>query len=498
MWDVIVIGAGVVGCSAARELSQYQLKVLVLEKGSDVCSGASKGNSAMVHAGYDPEPGSKKALYNVLGNAMFDALCSELEVPFERKGTMIFATSAEEMREVYRLKKLGDLNGVPGVRVLETKELHEMEPYMGKDVIGALFAPTGGIVCPYSLVIAMAENAAVNGVAFRLDTEVTGLAKREGQWDVITNNGNFATRLIFNCAGTHADRLNNMVSEDAFHITPRFGSHILLDREYIKYVDTTICQTPTVLPTGGHTKGMGIMPSVDGTVILGCDAEDYTDPDEVGCTARSLQRITDYFKRVWPYLPIGNCVDHFPMEGIINFYGGLRAHPDRDDFILGEAPDAPGFINAAGIESPGLTAGPAIGAYLAELAVNKLHAEKNENYKPGRNAMRPFRTMTKEERMEAIRQNPDYGKIVCRCEQVTEAEIRDAIRRPLGARSINAVKMRTRAGMGRCQGGFCSARVLQILCEELRLDPLQITQAGGDSYVLLEQSCRRALERECD
>ena len=489
MWDVIVIGAGVVGCSAARVLSQYQLKVLVLEKGNDICSGASKGNSAMVHAGYDPEPGSKKAIYNVLGNAMFDELCSELEVPFERSGTMIFATNEEEMHEVEKLKKLGDINGVPGVRVLGQQELREMEPHMGKDVIGALFAPTGGIVCPYSLVIAMAENAAINGVEFKLDTEVTGFKKQDGQWNVITNNGVFQTKLIFNCAGTHSDRLNNMVSEDKFYITPRYGSHILLDREYIKYVDTTICQTPTALPTGGHTKGMGIMPSVDGTVILGCDAEDCDDPDDVRCTARSLQRIIDYFEKVWKHLPIGDCVSRFPMDGIINAYGGLRAHCDRDDFIIGEVSDAPGFINAAGIESPGLTAGPAIGACLSELAAAKLRAKKNENYRPGRNAMRRFRDMTKEERLEAIRRNPDYGKIVCRCEQVTEAEIRDAIRRPLGARSINAVKMRTRAGMGRCQGGFCSSRVLQILCEELNLDPLEVTQSGGDSHVLLGKAC---------
>jgi len=489
MWDVIIIGAGVVGCSAAKYLSQYKLSVLVLEKGSDVCSGASKGNSAMVHAGYDPDPGTKKAIYNILGNAMFDELCSELDVPFNRSGTMIFATSDEEMCEVNRLKELGDRNGVSGVRVLSQQELREKEPNMGKDVVGALYAPTGGIVCPYSLVIAMAENAAINGVEFKTFTEAVGFERLNDGWKVLTNNGDFETKLIFNCAGIHADKLNNMVSEDKFHITPRYGSHILLDREYIKYVDTTICQTPTPLLTGGHTKGMGIMPSVDGTVILGCDAEDYDDSDDVACTTRSLKKIVDYFNKVWRYLPIGNFADRFPMDGIINSYGGLRAHSDRDDFIIGEVLDAPGFINAAGIESPGLTAGPAIGSHLAQLAVKKLYAEKNEHYKPGRNALRPFRNMTKEEQSEAIRKNPDYGKIVCRCELVTEAEVRDAIHRPLGARTINAVKMRTRAGMGRCQGGFCSSRVLQILCEELNLDPLEVTQSGGDSYVLLEKAC---------
>jgi len=489
MWDVIIIGAGVVGCSVAKYLAQYKLRVLVLEKGSDVCSGASKGNSAMVHAGYDPEPGTQKAIYNVLGNAMFDELCSELDVPFERSGTMIFATSDEEMREVNRLKEQGDRNRVPEVCVLNQQELLEIEPNMGKEVKGALYAPTGGIVCPYTFVIAMAENAVINGIDFYTSTEVVRFERLNDRWKVLTNNGDFETKLIYNCAGTHADRLNNMVSEDKFQIKPRYGSHILLDREYIKYVNTTICQTPTILPTGGHTKGMGIMPSVDGTVILGCDAEDYDDPDDVACTARSLKRIVDYFNKAWKYLPIGNYVDRFPMDGIINAYGGIRAHSDRNDFIIGEVLDAPEFINAAGIESPGLTAGPAIGFHLALLAAKKLHAEKKEHYKPGRNVLRPFRNMTKEERAEAIRKNPDYGKIVCRCELVTEAEIRDAIQRPLGARTVNAVKMRTRAGMGRCQGGFCSLRVLQILCEELNLDPLEVTQSGGDSNILLEKAC---------
>lgn len=494
MWDVVIIGAGVCGAAAARSLSRYRLRVAVLEKGSDVCAGASRGNSAMVHGGFDPEPGSLKALYNVKGNQMFDSLCQELAVPFERSGTLILATSDADMQEVYRLHERGNQNGVL-TEVLDRTALLKRWPTMGEGAVGALFCPSGGIVCPYTLVIAMCENAARNGVEFFLNANVTSVSAMKEGWHLETQDGQvFDTKLVLNCAGTHADQLNNMVSTDHFKIIPRFGGHLIMDREYIKWVDTTITQTPTELPTGGHTKGMGIMPSVDGTVILGCDAEDYVDPDDVATTARSIDRIVDYFKTFWQYLPISAVYPRFPVEGIINAYGGLRPHPDRDDYIIGEAPGAPGFINAAGIESPGLTAGPAIGEHLADLVVEKLSPLKNEHYLPGREVLKPFREMSESERKDAISRNPDYAKIVCRCEQVTEAEIRDAIRRPVGARSVSAVKMRTRAGMGRCQGGFCQSRVVEILCEELHLSPLEVTQSGGSSYILLGESCSHRFE----
>ena len=484
MWDAVIVGAGVCGAAAARALSRYRLRVAVLEKGSDVCAGASRGNSAMVHGGFDPEPGSLKARFNVAGNRMFDALCQELAVPFQRSGTMILAVSEADMEEVRRLHERGNQNGVP-TQVLDRAALLERWPAMGEGAVGALFCPSGGIVCPYTLVIAMCENAARNGVEFFLNTEADSIVPMEGGWRLTAGDGRvFETRLILNCAGTHADRLNNQVSTDTFRIIPRFGAHLIMDREYIKWVDTTITQTPAALPTGGHTKGMGIMPSVDGTVILGCDAVDYTDPDDAATTARSIDAIVDYFKVFWKYLPISAVYPSFPVEGVINAYGGLRPHPDRDDYIIGEAPGAPGFLNAAGIESPGLTAGPAIGEHLARLVVEKLSPAEKENYRPGREVLKPFREMSEEERTEAIRQNPDYAKIVCRCEQVTEAEIRDAIRRPVGARSVGAVKMRTRAGMGRCQGGFCGPRVVDILARELNLSPGEIVQDQAGSWLL--------------
>lgn len=488
MWDAIIIGAGISGCSVARELARYQLKVLVLEKGHDVSAGTTKGNSATVHAGYDPDPGSNKAIYNVRGSRMYPALCAELDVPYAKNGMIIFAINEAQMEETCRLKAKGDSNHVE-TRVCDRAALLEIEPDMGEGVIGGLWVPDSGMVCPYNLAIAMAENAARNGVEFMTSTQAQSIEKIKGGWLVKTSGGDFETKYIFNCAGTSADRFNNMVSADVFHIIPREGQHLILDRDLAKYTKTTICQTPEPLPTGGHTKGMGLMPSVDGTVILGCNADDVEDPDFSENTREGIDKIVNYFEENWKYLPISKHVPKFPRDAVITAYGGSRAHSDRDDFILGEPAGAPCFINLAGIESPGVTAAPAIAEDMVKVLVDREHPALRTDYKPGRVIKKPFRTMTMEERQAAIAADPDYTKIVCRCEQVTEAEIRDAIRRPVGARSVSAVKMRTRAGMGRCQSGFCSPRVLQILCEELRKTPLEITQSGGHSNILVDQAC---------
>lgn len=490
MWDAVIIGAGVSGCSVARELAKYDLDVLVLEKGHDLCAGATRGNSATVHAGYDPEPGSNKAVYNVRGSRMYEELCRELEVPYNRNGMIIFATNEEQMGEVRRLKATGDANGVR-TEVCDRKRLLEIEPDMGEGVIGGLWVPDSAMVCPYNLVFAMAENAARNGVEFKTATEVLDLEKGANGWILHTKDETIETRFVFNCAGTHTDKFNNMVSSHTFRIIPREGQHLILDRDLSKYAKTTICQTPEKLPTGGHTKGMGFMPSVDGTIILGTNADDVEDPDFSDNTREGLDKILDYFEDKWKYLPIGRHIPKFPRDAVITAYGGTRAHADTNDFILGEPEDAPGFINVAGIESPGVTAAPAIAIDMVKILTDRLNPPKKEGYKPGRVIKSPFRTMSMEERKAAIAEDSDYAKIVCRCEQVTEAEIRDAIRRPVGACSINGVKMRTRAGMGRCQGGFCSTRVLEILCEELQKTPLEITQSGKGSNILLGRACER-------
>lgn len=488
MWDAIIIGAGISGCSVARELARYQLKVLVLEKGHDVCAGTTKGNSATVHAGYDPDPGSNKAIYNVRGSRMYPELCRELQVPYLKNGLVMIALDEEQMEEVRKLHEMGQRNGVR-TEVCDRARILEIEPDMGEGVIGGLWVPDSGMVCPYNLVMALAENSARNGVEFRTSTQALSVERDGGEWLVSTPDETFRTKYVFNCAGTHADKFNNMVSGDVFHIIPREGQHLIMDRDFAPYVKTTIYPTPELLPGGGHTKGMGLMPSVDGTLILGCNADDVDDPDFSANTREGIDKILDFFEARWKYMPISKHVPKFPRDAVITAYGGSRAHPDRDDFILGEPKDAPNFINLAGIESPGVTAAPAIAIDMVKILVDRERPTLKQDYKPGREIKKPFRTMTAEERREAIKADPDYARIVCRCEQVTEAEIRDAIRRPVGARSVSAVKMRTRAGMGRCQGGFCSPRVLEILCEELGLDPLEVTQSGGRSNILVGRAC---------
>ncbi len=488
MWDAIIIGAGISGCSVARELARYQLKVLVLEKGHDVCAGTTKGNSATVHAGYDPDPGSNKAIYNVRGSRMYPELCRELQVPYLKNGLVMIALDEEQMEEVRKLHEMGQRNGVR-TEVCDRARILEIEPDMGEGVIGGLWVPDSGMVCPYNLVMALAENSARNGVEFRTSTQALSVERDGGEWLVATPDETFRTKYVFNCAGTHADRFNNMVSADVFHIIPREGQHLIMDRDFAPYVKTTIYPTPELLPGGGHTKGMGLMPSVDGTLILGCNADDVDDPDFSANTREGIDKILDFFEARWKYMPISKHVPKFPRDAVITAYGGSRAHPDRDDFILGEPKDAPNFINLAGIESPGVTAAPAIAIDMVKILVDRERPALKQDYKSGREIKKPFRTMTAEERREAIKADPDYARIVCRCEQVTEAEIRDAIRRPVGARSVSAVKMRTRAGMGRCQGGFCSPRVLEILCEELGLDPLEVTQSGGRSNILVGRAC---------
>ena len=493
-FDAIVIGSGISGACVARELSRYQLRAAVLEKGSDLCVGATRGNSATIHAGHDATYGTNKGYYNVRGNAMYPELCRQLSVPYHQNGYIIFACSDADMQEVRRLKANADLNGVPGVEVLDREGLLKLEDHFGDEVIGGLYAPTSGMVCPYNLSFALCENAAKNGVEFYLETEVLEIVREDEGYRLTTNRGDFTCRYIFNCAGTHADEMNNFVSSEHFRILPRKGEHIILDRKLYPYVNTTVSQTPFTLPSGGHTKGMGIMPSVDGTVILGCDAQDVTDKDDSSTTELGLNTILDYFRENWRHLPISKAYPVFPQHMVIGAFGGLRPHAEGNDFIIGEAAGAPGFFNMAGIESPGVTAAPAIALDLVKLAAERYGFAENPDFDPIRTAKKPFREMTAEEREAAIAKNPDYGQLICRCEQVTKAEILEAIRRPVGARSVNAVKMRTRAGMGRCQGGFCSPEVVRILSEELGIPMTEVTQSGGASRILCCETCQEVEE----
>jgi len=458
--DVIVIGAGVVGCAVARELTRYNLNVAVLEAGSDVAEGASKANSAIVHAGFDAKVGSNKAKFNVLGNRMFEDVCRELKVPFRRNGSLVLAFGAEDEATLADLKARGEANGVP-TEIISREELRRREPNVSEEATAALWAPTGGICCPYELTFRYAENAAANGAEFFFDAKVVAISKADCGWCVKCEDGReFKARALVNCAGIRSDELNNLVSATKYSIQARRGEYLMLDRDEDGVFSATMFQCPSKMG-----KGILVSPTVDGTVIVGPTAEDIPDKDDKATTYEGLEKAKAGARRTYPALPLGKVIAEF---------SGLRAHETTvGDFILGEAPDAPGFFNAVGVESPGLTSAPAIGVWMAELVAGSLGASrknpslisKDVSWWPKTREMKP------EELAELVERDPSYGRVVCRCEGVTEGEIRAAIRARVGARTLDGIKRRTRSGMGRCQGGFCTPRLIEILGAELGLPP---------------------------
>lgn len=470
MYDVIIIGAGVSGCAIARELSAYDRKIAVLEKASDVCEGTSKANSGIVHAGYDAKPGSKKAELNLRGNALMENLSKQLDFPFRRNGSLVLCFEEGDREQLQELLERGRKNGVEGLRIVEGEELLGLEPNLSPKAAAALYAPTGGIVCPFGLTVALAENACINGVEFYLNTEVQKIAKSEDGYRLETTEGVFSGRVVINAAGVHADTFHNMVSRQKLHITPRKGEYCLFDKTVGDYVSHTVFQLPTK-----YGKGILVTPTVHGNLLVGPTAEDVEDREGVNTTASGLADV----------LQKGALsVRNIPAGKMITSFAGLRAHEDGGDFIIGEAEDAKGFIDVAGIESPGLTCAPAIGEYVADIVQGIMPAEKKKDFIAERKGIPSMASAGKEEKQKLIHENPAYANVICRCELVTEGEIVDAIRRPLGATTLDGVKRRTRAGMGRCQAGFCSPKTVEILARELGKDIGEITKSGGDSKVL--------------
>lgn len=471
MYDVIIIGAGVSGAACARELSRYQAKVCVLEKEEDVCCGTSKANSAIVHAGYDAEEGSLMAELNVEGNQMMEALSQELDFPFERDGSFAVCLSEEDMSNLQELYERGVKNGVPGLEIItDRKRIHEMESNLTEDVTAVLYAPTGGIVCPFNLNIALAENAYTNGVEFQFNTEVEEIQAMEGGWTLKTSQGVYETRFVVNAAGVYADRFHNMVSASKINITPRRGDYCLLDKGAGTHVSRTIFALPNK-----YGKGILITPTVHGNLLVGPTAIDIVDKEATATTLEGLDELV---------AKADMNVRNLPMHQVITSFAGLRAHEDHHEFIIEELADAPGFVDCAGIESPGLTSSPAIGKRVAEILRVKLDLQPDPEWCGTRKGVLNPENLSKAEWMELIRKEPAYGNIICRCEMVTEGEILDAIRRPLGARSLDGVKRRTRAGMGRCQAGFCSPRTMEILNRECGIPMSEITKSGGNSRLV--------------
>ena len=470
MRDIIIIGAGVTGCAIARELSKYELDVLVIERASDVCEGTSKANSGIVHAGYDAKPGTLKATLNVRGNILMEHLSKELDFPFKRNGSMVISFDESGREGLQRLYDQGQENKVKDLKIISGDEAREIEPSLSKDVACALYAPMGGIVCPFNLTIALAENASVNGVEFMLNTSVSEVQKSGSGYVVKTDKGDFETRAVVNAAGVYAAVFHNMISQKKINITPRKGEYCLFDKNVGTLTKHTLFQLPTKLG-----KGVLVTPTVHGNLLVGPNAEDIEDREGVNTTSAGLSEIL-----AKGAMSVGS----LPTKQIITSFAGLRAHEDGGDFIIGEPDDAPGFFDAAGIESPGLTCAPAIGEFVALKVLKFIPAKEKTDFIRTRKGIPSMSLADAAEKEKLIKENPLYANVVCRCELVTEGEIMDAIHRPLGATTLDGVKRRTRAGMGRCQAGFCSPKTVEILARELGKDISEIGKNNGGSEFL--------------
>ncbi len=471
-FDVVVVGGGVIGGAVLRELTKYNLSVCLLEKEGDVAMGASKANSGIVHAGFDAPEGSLKAKFNVLGNMMMPEYTKELGVKYANNGSLVVAFSLAEMSTLSILKERGEKNGVKGLELLSKFGLKMMEPNVSDKAVGALYAPTGGIVCPYELTIAQIGNAMDNGAELFCDFEVVKVEKTENGFVLTSANGESVEgKLVINCTGLGGEKIAKLFGDDSIHIGARKGEYLLLDRESGDFVSHTLFFAPTKLG-----KGILVSQTVDNNIILGPTAEEGN--DETDTSAKGINEVLTKAKEMCPNVPAYN---------VITSFAGIRAYNDRHDFIIEESKTVKGLIHCAGIESPGLTSAPAIGKYVVETLVgDMLDLQENTNFNGTRNPDYFFKNLTDEEKNAIIKENPSYGKIVCRCEQITEGEIIRAIKENPPARDIDGIKRRTRSGMGRCQGGFCQPHVAEILARELGISFEEVTKKGKGSELVME------------
>lgn len=473
MYDVVVVGAGVVGAMTARALAKYRLKICILERENDVAMGATKANSAIVHAGFDAKAGSLKAQLNVKGSKMMEAVCKELGVKYKKNGSLVIGFNEEDRQNIEGLLERGVNNGVEDLRILQKDALKELEPSLSDDVVCALHAPTGAIVCPYELTVSAIGNAMDNGAELKCNFEVCSIEKTPEGYAVSSPTETVNTRYIINCAGLYSDKIANLIGDSSFTVHPRRGEYLLLDKTCGQIVSHTIFRTPSKMG-----KGILISPTVDGNLLLGPTSVDMEDKEDKNTTAAGLAEVIEKAKEDIPNVPIGNTITSFC---------GLRAVGSTGDFII-TAPEK-GFINVAGIESPGLSASPAIAEYVVDMLKEQgLELAENETYNPIRKPMSFFREASMEVKNEIIKQDPAYGKIICRCEGVTEGEILEAIRRNPKARDLDGVKRRTRAQMGRCQGGFCSPYITELLAKELGIPYEAVTKFGGKSIINIRKT----------
>ena len=470
MYDVIIIGAGVVGAMTARELSKYNLKICVVDKENDVATGATKANSAIVHAGFDAKPNTLKAKLNVKGSEMMEKTAHELGVSYQNNGSLVVGFCDADKETIGNLYEQGIKNKVKELKIIGKDELLRLEPNIGDTAVCALYAPTGAIVCPYELCIAAMGNAMDNGAELKLNFNVEKIENKDGVFEISSNTETVKSKYVINAAGVYSDYIANLAGDTSFNITPRRGEYILLDRECGGIAKHTIFQTPTKMG-----KGILITHTVDGNLLLGPTAEDIDDKENTDTTSAGFEEVVN---------KAGKRIKNIPFGKMITTFCGLRAVGSTGDFIINSP--IRGFINVAGIESPGLSASPAIAEYVAELLKNQgVVLDKNKNFNPFRKSTHSFRNATIEEKNRIIKENPAYGKVICRCETVTEGEILEAIHTNPQARDIDGIKRRTRSGMGRCQGGFCLPYVAQILASELDVPFESVTKCGANSNIAI-------------
>ena len=475
MFDCVVIGAGVVGGLVARELTKYELSVCIVEKATDVAMGATRANSAIVHAGFDAKEGTLKAKLNVLGSKMMEGVCRELGVKYKRNGSLVVGFNEDDAVTLRSLIERGKTNGVKGLSFLEGDEVFKLEPNIGKDVTCALRAETGAIVCPYELCMAAVGNAMDNGAELRLNFDVEKIDERDGVYTVSSSGDSVEARMVINCAGVYADEVARMVGDDRFSIGPRRGEYMLLDKECGSLIGHTVFRCPSKMG-----KGVLVTPTVDGNLLLGPTAEDIDDKENTSTTAEGLSRVA---------ILAQNQVSGINFGKVITSFTGLRATGSTGDFII----DSPkrGFINCAGIESPGLTSAPAIAEYIVDMLKNGgVELRERSDFNGTRRPMHYFRELSIDEKNKIIKNNPDYAHVVCRCETVTAGEIIEAIRTNPRPTDIDGIKRRTRASMGRCQGGFCTPYMVEILAREMGVPVTDVTKFGKESYINFSKTAK--------
>ncbi len=474
MYDVIIIGAGIIGTTISRELSKYLGRFLVLEKHNDVSCGTTKANSGIVHAGFDAKVGSRKAFFNVRGAKMYPKLAEELEFPYRKNGALVLAFDEDKENILGELLNKAKLNGVSNVEIISKDEIKKIEPNVSDEVTKALYAKDSGIVSPYEMCIAFAENASTNGVEYEFNKEVSKIEKVNDHFVIYCkDNTKYECKVVVNASGVHSDEINNMLSSVKYHITPRKGEYVLLDKEYSFYTNTTLFQLPTKMG-----KGILVTQTAHSNILVGPTAYDIDDKDRVNTTYEGLNDVWNKGLLSVPSLNKG---------GIITQFSGNRAHEDGDDFIVGFSSDVDGLYNCVGIESPGLASSPAIAEYAVNEIKDYLKLSINKGFNPKRHAIKRVSEMSPSELNKMIDENPLYGHIICRCEVVSEAEIVEAIRRVPGAKDLDGIKRRTRAGMGRCQMGFCTPRIMEILRRELNLELSEITKSGNNSNLIVSK-----------